>query len=42
MCGEAMSLWDLRQWMESATPWWAPLVVAAIVGVVYLVLALRR
>jgi hypothetical protein len=26
-----MSIWEFRQWIESAIPWWAPFVIAALV-----------
>jgi hypothetical protein len=35
-----MSLWELRQVIESAFPWWSPLVVIGTVIVVFLVTVL--
>jgi hypothetical protein len=38
-----MSIWELRQVMESAVPWWVPVAVAAVLATAYCVVdALRK
>lgn len=35
---KSMSVWELRETIERATPWWGPLLMAATVIVAYLIL----
>lgn len=37
-----MSVWELRQTMESAVPWWIPFAVVAVLLTAFLVMAARE
>lgn len=37
-----MTVWDLRQWIESAIPWWVPVALGAVAIMLALGLLVRH